>query len=199
MFRRTKSEPAPTTDPAEEQGKTTGKGRPTPTRKEAEAAAKARAKAPRSRKERAAVQRKQRMESSQKIREAMKTGDERYYMPRDKGPVRRFVRDFVDTRFSFLEIVIPVMLVTLVMQYSGIPALMNAGSFTLVGMFFLIILDIFFLRFRLGRELKRRFADSGESTRGTTWYAVSRSMQLRFMRLPKPQVRIGQALAERYR
>lgn len=199
MFRRTKSEPAPTTDPVEEQGKSGGKGRPTPTRKEAEAAAKARAKAPRSRKERAAQQRRQRLESSQKIREAMKTGDERYYMPRDKGPVRRFVRDFVDTRFSFLEIVIPVMLVTLVMQYSGNVALMNAGSFTLVGMFLLIILDIFFLRFRLGRELKRRFGDTDESTKGTTWYAVSRSMQMRFMRLPKPQVRIGQALAERYR
>jgi hypothetical protein len=199
LFRRTKSDPAPTTDPAEEQGKTGGKGRPTPTRKEAEAAAKARAKAPRSRKELAAQQRKQRMESSQKIREAMKTGDERYYMPRDKGPVRRFVRDFVDSRFSFLEIVIPVMLVTLVMQYSGVTALMNAGSFTLVGMFLLIVLDIVFLRFRLGRELKRRFADSDESTKGTTWYAVSRSMQMRFMRLPKPQVRIGQTLAERYR
>lgn len=199
MFRRTKSDAAPTTDPAEEQGKTGGKGRPTPTRKEAEAAAKARAKAPRSRKERAAQQRRQRLESSQKIREAMKTGDERYYMPRDKGPVRRFVRDFVDTRFSFLEIVIPVMLVTLVMQYSGNAALMNAGSFTLLGMFLLIILDIVLLRFRLGRELKRRFADTDESTRGTTWYAVSRSMQMRFMRLPKPQVRIGQALAERYR
>jgi hypothetical protein len=197
LFRRTKSEPAPATDPAEEQVKNGGKGRPTPTRKEAEAAAKARAKAPRSRKELAAQQRKQRTESSQKIRQAMKTGDERYYMPRDKGPVRRFVRDYVDTRFSFLEIVIPVMLVTLVMQYSGNVALMNAGSFTLVGMFFLIVLDILLLRWRLGRELKRRFTD--ESTKGTTWYAVSRSMQMRFMRLPKPQVRIGQSLPERYR
>jgi hypothetical protein len=28
---------------------------------------------------------------------------------------------------------------------------------------------------------------------------VSRSMQMRFMRLPKPQVRIGQSLPERYR
>ena len=30
----------------------------------------------------------------------MKTGDERYFLPRDKGPVRRFIRDFVDSRFS---------------------------------------------------------------------------------------------------
>lgn len=197
MFRRTKSEPAPATDPAEEQGKNGGKGRPTPTRKEAQAAARARAKPPRTRKEMRAQQRQQRLESSQRIRSAMKTGDERYYMPRDKGPVRRFVRDYVDSRFSFLEIVIPVMLVTLVMQYSGNVALMNAGSFTLVGMFFLIVFDILVLRFRLRRELARRFTD--ESTKGTTWYAVSRSMQMRFMRLPKPQVRIGQSLPEQYR
>ncbi len=199
MFRRTKSEPSATTDSADGEGKPGGKGRPTPTRKEAQAAAKARAKAPRSRKEMAAQQRKQRMESSQQIRQAMKTGDERYYMPRDKGPVRRFVRDYVDTRFSFLEIVIPVMLVTLVLQYSGNVAMMNAGSFMLMGMFFLIVLDIVVLRWRLRRELTRRFADTDESTKGTTWYAVSRSMQMRFMRLPKPQARIGQSIPERYR
>jgi len=38
-----------------------------------------------------------------------------------------------------------------------------------------------------------------ESTKGTTFYAVSRSMQMKFMRLPKPQVKIGATLPERYR
>ena len=84
-----------------------GKGRPTPTRKEAEAAAKARAKPPRESREAAAYQRQHRTESSRKIRQAMKNGDERYFLARDKGPVRRFIRDYVDVRFSFLEIMIP--------------------------------------------------------------------------------------------
>ena len=67
----------------------------------------------------AAYQRQHRAESSRKIRQAMKDGDERYFLARDKGPVRRFIRDYVDTRFSFLEIMIPVMIVTLVLGYSG--------------------------------------------------------------------------------
>ena len=198
MFRRSKSEtPAAAATPESGDPRQSTKGRPTPTRKEAEAAAKARAKAPRTRRERAAYQRQHRTESSKKIRQAMKDGDERYFLPRDKGPVRRFIRDYVDARFSFLEIMIPVMLVTLVLGYSGNPTLAEVGNFVLIGMFLLIILDMVTLRFRLRRELARRFPE--ESTKGTTYYAITRAMQMKFMRLPKPQVKIGEQLSDRYR
>ncbi len=86
--------------PPEATEKPGGKGRPTPTRKEAEAAAKARAKVPRTRKEQAAAQRAHAASPARRCARAMKTGDERYLLPRDKGPVRRFIRDFVDRRFS---------------------------------------------------------------------------------------------------
>jgi len=194
LFRRSKSEtPAADTTPTKEGGK----GRPTPTRKEAEAAAKARAKPPRNRREAAAYQRQHRTESSKKIRQAMKDGDERYYLARDQGPVRRFIRDYVDSRFSFLEIMIPTMLVTLVLGYSGNTRLEGIGNMVLIGMFLLIILDMATLRFRLRRELAARFPE--ESTKGTTYYAITRAMQMKFMRLPKPQVRIGTKLPEHYR
>jgi len=195
LFRRTK-QPADASV-APEPPKPGGKGRPTPTRKEAEAAARARAKPPRTRKERAARQREARAESSRKVRAAMKSGDERYYMPRDKGPVRRFVRDFVDVRFSFVELMIPVMILVLVLGYSGRTSLMQTGNTIMLGMLLLVVVDLVWLRFRLRRELARRFPDM--STKGTTYYAISRAMQMRFMRLPKSQVRIGQTLPEHYR
>lgn len=193
MFRRSKPEAEPVTTP----DKPDGKGRPTPSRKEAEAAAKARAKAPRTRKEIAAAQRAARTESSQKVRQAMKTGDERYFLPRDKGPVRRFVRDFVDSRFSFVELLIPLLILTMVLGYSGNPTLAGIGNTVLLGTILLVVVDILVMRFRLRRELARRFPD--EDTKGTTYYAVMRSLQMKFMRLPKPQVKIGQQLPERYR
>lgn len=196
MFRRTKQD-AEASAVATEHAKEGGKGRPTPSRKEAEAAARARARAPRTRKEQMRRQREARTESSRKVRQAMKTGDERYFMPRDKGPVRRFVRDFVDVRFSFVEIMIPVMILVLVLGYSGNTSLMQTGNTIMLGMLLLIIVDLGVLRFRLRRELARRFP--GESSKGTTYYAVTRAMQMRFMRLPKAQVRIGQTLPERYR
>jgi hypothetical protein len=56
---------------------------------------------------------------------------------------------------------------------------------------------MFMLRLRLRRQLAKRFP--GESTKGTTYYAVTRAMQMRFMRLPKTKVKIGQELPEHYR
>ena len=195
LFRRTKS--AAEASVASETAKQGGKGRPTPSRKEAEAAARARARPARTRKELARRERETRGESSRKIREAMKSGDERHYLPRDKGPVRRFIRDFIDVRFSFVELMIPVMVLVLVLGYSGNANLAQTGNTLLLGMFLLVIIDLVLMRFRLRRELARRFPD--EPTKGTTYYAVTRAMQMKFMRMPKSQVRIGQSLPEHYR
>jgi hypothetical protein len=194
VFRRSKSE---TTSLENEAAKVAGKGRPTPSRKEAEAAAKARAKVPRTRKEQAAQQKLARSQSSSKMREAMKTGDEKYLPARDRGPVKRFLRDYVDSRFSFVELMIPVLLITTVMAWSGSSTIASYGNAILLGMLLLIITDLVRLRFKLKRELATRFPD--EPTKGTTYYAVMRSLQMKFMRLPKSQIRIGQRLPERYR
>ncbi len=193
MFRRTKSE----TTAEQATTKPGGKGRPTPSRREAEAAAKARAQVPRNRKELAKAQRAARSESSQSVRAAMKAGDERYYLPRDKGPVRRFIRDFVDSRFSFIELMIPLLIVTMVLGYSGNTQLRSIGNTVLMGTILLVAMDMFFLRFRLRRTLAQRFPD--EPVKGTTYYAVTRALQMKFMRLPKAKVKIGQELPEHYR
>lgn len=194
MFKRTKSETVPAETAPVKEG---GKGRPTPTRREAEAAAKARARGPRTRKELARRDRETRGERSQKIREAMKTGDERYLLTRDKGPVRRFIRDFVDVRFSIVEMMIPLLVVSMVLSYTGQPSLVRASSLVLMATLLFVIADMLVLRFRLRRELRRRFPD--EPLKGTTWYAVMRSLQMKFMRMPKAQVKIGQSLPEHYR
>ena len=206
LFRRSDATESPTSDVAdtvtvetaeERAARTAPKGRPTPTRKEAEAAARARARTPRTRKEVSAAKRKARAEESKRVRTAMKTGDEKHMLPRDRGPERRFVRDLVDSRFTFLEIVLPIVLVTTVLTYSGNPSLVSLGSSLMLGVLVLILVEVVNLRFRLRRELGRRFPDS--THKGTTWYAVSRSIQMRFMRLPKSQVRIKQQLPEHYR
>ena len=193
MFRRTQSQPETPLAPE----KVGGKGRPTPSRKEAEAAARARAKVPRTRKEQVAAQRAARGDTSRKMREAMKTGDERYLPSRDRGPVRRFIRDFVDSRFSFIELMVPLLIVSMVLGYSGNSGMIQLGNTVLFTTLLVIIVDIVMLRFRLRRELSRRFPD--ESTKGSTLYAAMRSLQMKFLRLPKAQVRIGEKLPENYR
>ena len=191
MFRRSKSEPVPDTTSSAVPGagptteRPSTKGRPTPTRKEAEAMARARAKP------------SARGESTARVKAGMKAGEERYLMARDKGPVRRFTRDFVDARFSFVELMIPILLVTMVLSYSGNAGLASFGSSVLLLAMLLVVMDMVLLRFRLRRELVARFPD--DSHKGTTYYAITRAMQMRFMRLPKTQVKIGQSLPEHYR
>jgi len=195
VFGRSKSQDTSSTSPVVD--KPGGKGRPTPSRKEAEAAAKARAKVPRTRREQMMAQRGARSESSKTVRQGMKDGDERYMLARDKGPVRRFIRDFVDSRFSFVELMVPLLIVTLLLGYSGSPYLVGVGNTVLLGTVLLVVLDIFLMRFKLRRELARRFPD--EPTKGTTYYAIMRALQMKFMRMPKAQVKIGQTLPEHYR
>src|SRR5690606_21945286 len=48
---------------------------------------------------------------------AMLSGDEAHLPPRDRGPVRRFIRDYVDARWNIGEWLLPIMLVTLIVSY----------------------------------------------------------------------------------
>ncbi|TIC80909.1 DUF3043 domain-containing protein [Nocardioides sp. GY 10127] len=195
MFRRKSETETPETPVVEP--KEGGKGRPTPTRKEAEAAARARATgavAPGDKK----AQRAARADQQSRMREAMRTGDERYLPLRDKGPERRFVRDFVDARFSVVEIMLPLLLVSILLTYSGVETLMLLGNAIVMAMLLLAILDLTWMRFRLHKQLNARFPGSS-AIKGSTWYAITRAVQVRFLRLPKPQVKMGATLPEHYR
>jgi hypothetical protein len=177
--------------------KEAGKGRPTPSRKEAEAARMARVRTPRTRKEQSAASRSARYESSQKMREAMKSGDDRYLPVRDKGPVRRFTRDYVDSKFTIAELILPLLVVTMVLGWSGNSSLAWFANAFMTLMLLAVVGNLLWLRMGLHQQLKRRFPDV--TRKGLTYYAVIRTLQLRFLRMPKPQVRIGQQLPETYR
>jgi len=189
VFRRSKSaDPVAPAAPV----KDGGKGRPTPSRKEAEAAAKARAKGPTDKKERAQLERQRRAENNARAREGLRTGDDRFLPQRDKGPVRRFARDYVDARLCIAELLLPLLLVIIVT--SGISRSLSNGLWSAT--ILLIAFDTVLLVVRLRKELARRFPD--KQTKGTVGYAILRSTQFRKIRMPKTQVKLGQKLPERY-
>jgi hypothetical protein len=185
LFRRTEKPAATTT--ADEDANAGGKGRPTPSRKEAEAAARERARAGMDKKAAQKLLREKRAESNRRMREGMKAGEEKYLPARDQGPVRRYVRDWVDSRISVAEFLLPLLILIMVLQSSGAAGL---SSIIWSVMIVLLVVDTIWIRFRLKRDLKAKFPD--ESLRGTTFYAFIRMLQLRFMRLPKPAVKFGQ-------
>ena len=190
MFRRTSKSESPQTDTLTTKGPG-AKGRPTPTRKEAEAAAKQRAKATMDKKTAQKVLRERRAESNAKMREGMRTGDERYLPARDKGPVKRFIRDYVDARLSIAEFLLPLLILIMVMQYSQSAQLIRIGSSLMSVTLLVVALDTSWLLFRIKRAIRAKYPD--ESLKGTTFYTLMRVLQIRFMRMPKPQVKIGGA------
>jgi hypothetical protein len=187
LFRRTEKSATAVSD---DDAKLSGKGRPTPSRKEAQAAARERARAGMDKKASQKLLREKRTQSNRKMREGMKAGEEKYLPARDQGPVRRFVRDWVDSRISVAEFLLPLLILIMVLQTGGSSQMRSFSSALWATTIFLLVVDTLWIRFRLRRDLKARFPD--ESTRGTTFYAFVRMLQLRFMRLPKPSVKIGQ-------
>jgi Protein of unknown function (DUF3043) len=177
---------------------TSGKGRPTPKRSEAERQRKKRMSPPRNRKEASAIQRERVRADREKRMKAMQSGDERYLPARDQGPVRRFTRDFVDSRRNVGELLLPLLVLILVLSFVGESQLWARNATATIWTLTIVLtaLDTVFLTFRLGRELKVRFPDT--STRGAKFYGVLRSSQLRPLRMPKAQVKPGQKLPARY-
>jgi hypothetical protein len=167
-----------------------GKGHATPTRKEREAARK-RPLVPEDRKEAARQAKAQNANAREKARLGMAAGDDRYLTARDKGPQRRFVRDYVDARFNVGEIMIPVMLLVIVLTFLPQRELQVYGIIALWAFFIVAIIDCIVLGFLVRRKLGAKFGAS-KIERGVRWYAAMRALQLRVIRLPKPQVKRGQ-------
>ena len=167
-----------------------GKGRPTPKRRDAESNRRRRATVPQDRKEAVRQARERAREERLRAREGMLAGDERFLSARDRGPVRRFTRDYVDARRSAGELFLPGLL--LVLMLSLIPALRATASTAELLIFVLLIVDSVLLNVRLRGQLKRRFPN--ESRSGIGFYAFMRSMMLRRWRSPQPRVKPGARL-----
>ncbi|MEV0981557.1 DUF3043 domain-containing protein [Streptomyces sp. NPDC049915] len=166
------------------------KGRPTPKRSEARSQRRSVATTPTNRKEAAKRQREERRVTMERQRQALASGDERYLPARDKGPVRRFARDFIDSRFNIAEFFLPMAVVILVLSMVRVGALQSIALLLWLIVIVLIVLDSIVTGVRLKKRLAERFPD--QNKRGAVAYALMRSLQMRRLRLPKPQVKRGE-------
>ena len=177
-----------------------GKGRATPKRSVSQAARKqplvptgrttTRGRGRGASKETKAAARAERVRS----RELMMSGDERYLQARDRGPVRRLARDTVDSRWNIGEFLLPVMLVVVILSFSG---LQTRGPQIFTSIFVLVYvmvigssLDAFMMTRRLKKQVTQQFG-ADAFVRGTSMYAVFRAFQLRRSRIPRPAVKHG--------
>ena len=181
------ADPQPEDD---EQGHSTGKGRPTPKRREAEEARKQALKGPSDPKQRRKLERERARAERMASREAMMAGDERHLPARDAGPVRKYVRDFIDGRWTLAEFFIPLAIVVLVASLFTKPQIQQLVSYVWFVMLLVLLVDMSILLLRLRGQLTKKFPDPAER-RGALFYGAMRAMQIRRLRLPPPKVKPG--------
>ena len=166
------------------------KGRPTPKRSEAESNRRGRAYVPMDRKAAARAERAARGSERERTRNALLNNDERALPLRDRGPVKRFVRDYIDSRFTAAEWFLPLAVIVLVLNVLPSTSLKDISLTVWVAMIALILVHSVVIGFSLRKQVESRFA--GQNTRGAVRYGLLRSLQLRRLRLPKPMVKRGQ-------
>ena len=178
------------------------KGRPTPKRREA--TQKHHSLAPIKTKE----EKKRAKEAAKAARIAARAaymrGDESALPARDKGPVKKFVRDYIDSRRSIGEYFLPVIFVVLLLTLIPTKTTTNADGLqqipltqilSIVIMYAVLLISVLD-GVRLNRKIKKvvgaKFPDA--PLRGLGMYGWLRSTQMRRMRTPKPSRKAGEKI-----
>ena len=123
-------------------------------------------------------------------RERMMAGEEAYLLPRDQGPIRRYVRDIVDARRNVLGLFMPSALALLFIMF-GVPQLQLYISPAMLVLMGLMSIDGVILGRKVGKMVDAKFPTNTESHWKLGIYAAGRASQMRRLRAPKPQVQHG--------
>jgi hypothetical protein len=169
-----------------------GKGRPTPKRKEAESKRKVSSLAPVVTKDQKRASKALARQSRVAQRAAYLRGDESALPARDRGPARRYVRNFVDSRRSTGEYFLPIIFVVLILTLIPLPAVQIGAVALMYAVLILAVIDGFFLSRKIRKAIAIKFP--GTSTKGLGMYAWLRSTQMRRLRAPHPQVKVGDSI-----
>jgi hypothetical protein len=177
---------------------TPAKGRPTPKRREAESRRRGPVPPP-PRTQREAYKRARgsradrgdRRRDAAVRRERMAAGDDKYLLPRDKGPVRAFVRNTVDSRRHLVGLFMPLALLVLVAMLMPSPAIQVYAAPVAMAALLVMVIEGIVMGRGIIRQVRLRFPDAKDGGLSLGWYAFVRASQVRKLRMPKPQVKPG--------
>ncbi|OXM43722.1 DUF3043 domain-containing protein [Amycolatopsis alba] len=184
---------------------TPGKGKATPKRREAEAKRRGPV-APPPTTMREAMKRNKELRKSAKSdpeykakqrnaakerRERMMAGEDKYLLPRDRGPVKAYIRDLVDSRRNLLGLFMPLAILVFVALILPYPEVQRYATLLCTVMLLGMIVEGVLSGRRIAKMVRLKFPD--EAVKGTSvgWYSFIRASQIRKLRVPKPRVSPG--------
>jgi len=182
-------------------GQTAGKGRPTPSRRHSEGRKRGPV-APAPKTQREAMRRAKalrgtkddRRKATEQRRTRMLAGDDKVLTPRDRGPVRAYVRDVVDSRRNLMGLFMPMAVIIFVTVVVPVPVVKNAGTLLCLLMLAAMAVEGFLLGRQVLARVRVRFPDEEVRGFGIGWYAFTRATQIRRFRMPAPRVTRGTAV-----
>lgn len=166
------------------------KGVPTPRRRD-QVAARRRPLVASDRKVARQQQRQRIAEDRAKMRRAMETGEEKYLPTRDRGPQKRFARDYVDARSGVGEWLLIIVLVFLFASFLMSEQTRAMVAFSMWAVMLAVIVECWWVGRKVRQGIEAKFG-VGTLERGVRFYAAMRSLQIRRLRLPKPMVARGE-------
>jgi hypothetical protein len=166
------------------------KGRPTPKRKDAESKRKVSSLAPVVTKDQKRASKALARQDRLTQRAAYLRGEESALPSRDRGPARRYVRNYVDSRRSVGEYFLPIIFFVLVLTLFPIAALQYGAIALMYAVLLVAVVDGIFLSRKIRKAIETNFP--GTATKGLGMYAWLRSTQMRRLRAPHPQVKVGE-------
>ena len=168
---------------------TAPKGVPTPKRSEAQANRRQPYQAPADRK--AAARQARQRDTTERARrsEALQRGEQWALPAKDRGPVRGLARDVVDARRGIGEYYMFMVVLLVVLLIVPGTSTKVIADIVVVVLLVVVIVEAWLVGTKVKRLAAQRFPN--ESTRGVVWYAATRGIQLRRMRIPKPRVDRG--------
>ncbi|CAB4804060.1 unannotated protein [freshwater metagenome] len=110
--------------------------------------------------------------------------------PRDRGQVKRFVRNYVDSRRSIGEYFLPIVMLVLILTVIPIAYIQFLAIMLMYSCLLFSIIDGIILSRKLKKEVAARFPN--EITKGIGMYGWLRSTQIRRLRAPSPQIKRGE-------
>jgi len=185
-------------DAEADKSRTPGKGRPTPKRREAQGRRSGPVPPP-PRTQREALKRmrgnkvgkEERRAAAADRRQRMMAGDDKYLLPRDRGPVKAYIRDVVDTRRNLMGLFMPLAILVFVALLTPLAIVQQYATLVTTFMLLAMVLEGFVLGRLVTKKVREKFPTEPIKGISIGWYSFIRASQLRKLRVPKPRVKPG--------
>lgn len=150
---------------------------------------------PADKKEAAARARARSQQIRAESRRGMMAGEEQYLLPKDKGQVRRLARNVVDSRINVATVLFFGLFAVLAFSTGVFPVVIRTlANGLLIFLILATLVDTYIATRKVRKLAAVRIPKETAGMRGLFFYVLMRGISIRRLRIPKPQVRVGQEI-----